>query len=61
MPGIRVEVKQVIAVRRDITMGKRKIGQPKWLTPAVMAVEKARSTRQDWFNTWFRLDKPKLW
>ena len=59
MPGNRLEVKQVIAVRRDITMGRGKLAA-QVAHAAVSAAEKARSTRQDWFNTWFTTGQAKV-
>ena len=59
MPGNRLEVKQVIAVRKDITMGRGKLAA-QVAHAAVSAAEKAHSTRQDWFNTWFNTGQAKV-
>jgi PTH2 family peptidyl-tRNA hydrolase len=59
MPENRLDLKQVIAVRRDIAMGRGKLAA-QVAHAAVSAAEKAHSTRQDWFITWFSTGQAKV-
>jgi peptidyl-tRNA hydrolase, PTH2 family len=59
MPENHLEVKQVIAVRKDIAMGRGKLAA-QVAHAAVFAAEKARSQRYDWFNIWFRSGQAKV-
>ena len=59
MPENRLDLKQVIAVRRDIAMGRGKLAA-QVAHAAVSAAEKAYSTRQDWFSTWFSTGQAKV-
>jgi PTH2 family peptidyl-tRNA hydrolase len=59
MPENRLDLKQVIAVRRDIVMGRGKLAS-QVAHAAVSAAEKAHSTRQDWFSTWFNTGQAKV-
>jgi peptidyl-tRNA hydrolase, PTH2 family len=59
MPKIRVELKQVIVVRKDIAMGRGKLAA-QVAHASVLAVEKARSTRENWFNLWFKTGQAKV-
>jgi peptidyl-tRNA hydrolase, PTH2 family len=59
MPENHLEVKQVIAVRKDIAMGRGKLAA-QVAHAAVFAAEKARSQRHDWFNIWFRTGQAKV-
>ena len=59
MPENRLDLKQVIAVRRDIAMGRGKLAA-QVAHAAVSAAEEAHSTRQDWFNTWFNTGQAKV-
>jgi peptidyl-tRNA hydrolase, PTH2 family len=59
MPENHLEVKQVIAVRKDIAMGRGKLAA-QVAHAAVLAAEKARSQRHDWFNIWFRTGQAKV-
>ncbi|HEY8522695.1 MAG TPA: peptidyl-tRNA hydrolase, partial [Nitrososphaeraceae archaeon] len=59
MPKIRVELKQVIVVRKDIAMGRGKLAA-QVAHASLLAVEKARSTRENWFNLWFKTGQAKV-
>jgi PTH2 family peptidyl-tRNA hydrolase len=59
MPKIRVELKQVIVVRKDIAMGRGKLAA-QVAHASVLAVENARSTRENWFNLWFKTGQAKV-
>jgi peptidyl-tRNA hydrolase, PTH2 family len=59
MPKVRVELKQVIVVRKDIEMGRGKLAA-QVAHASVLAVEKARSTRDNWFNLWFKTGQAKV-
>ena len=59
MPKIRVELKQVIVVRKDIAMGRGKLAA-QVAHASVLAVEKARSTRENWFNLWLKTGQAKV-
>lgn len=59
MPKIRVELKQVIVVRKDIAMGRGKLAA-QVAHASVLAVEKARSARENWFNLWFKTGQAKV-
>jgi PTH2 family peptidyl-tRNA hydrolase len=59
MPENHLEVKQVIAVRKDIAMGRGKLAA-QVAHAAVFAAEKARSQSHDWFNIWFRTGQAKV-
>jgi PTH2 family peptidyl-tRNA hydrolase len=59
MPENRLDLKQVIAVRRDIAMGRGKLAA-QVAHAAVSAAEKVHSTRQDWFSTWFNTGQAKV-
>jgi peptidyl-tRNA hydrolase, PTH2 family len=59
MPENRLDLKQVIAVRRDIAMGRGKLAA-QVAHAAVSAAEKAHSTRQNWFSTWFSTGQAKV-
>jgi peptidyl-tRNA hydrolase, PTH2 family len=54
-----VELKQVIVVRKDITMGRGKLAA-QVAHAAVLAVERARLTRQDWLKLWFLTGQAKV-
>jgi peptidyl-tRNA hydrolase, PTH2 family len=59
MPENHLEVKQVIAVRKDIAMGRGKLAA-QVAHAAVFAAENARSQRHNWFNIWFRTGQAKV-
>jgi PTH2 family peptidyl-tRNA hydrolase len=59
MPKVRVELKQVIVVRKDIEMGRGKLAA-QVAHASILAVEKARSTRDNWFNLWFKTGQAKV-
>ena len=59
MPENHLEVKQVIAVRKDIVMGRGKLAAQA-AHAAVLAAEKARFHRRDWFNIWFKTAQAKV-
>jgi peptidyl-tRNA hydrolase, PTH2 family len=51
--------KQVIVVRRDITMGTGKVAA-QVAHAAVMGAEKVKVSRRDWFNSWFSTGQAKV-
>ena len=51
--------KQVIIVRRDVTMGTWKIAA-QVAHAAVMGAEKVKASRRDWFNSWFAAGQAKV-
>jgi PTH2 family peptidyl-tRNA hydrolase len=51
--------KQVIVVRRDVTMGTGKIAA-QVAHAAVMGAEKVKASRRDWFNSWFAAGQAKV-
>jgi PTH2 family peptidyl-tRNA hydrolase len=51
--------KQVIIVRRDVTMGTGKIAA-QVAHAAVMGAEKVKASRRDWFNSWFAAGQAKV-
>jgi PTH2 family peptidyl-tRNA hydrolase len=59
LPEVSVELKQVIVVRKDITMGRGKLAA-QVAHAAVLAVERARLTRQDWLKLWFLTGQAKV-
>ena len=59
MPENHLEVKQVIAVRKDIVMGRGKLAAQA-AHAAVLAAEKARFHRHDWFNISFKTGQAKV-
>jgi peptidyl-tRNA hydrolase, PTH2 family len=59
MPENLLEVKQVIAVRKDIEMGRGKLAA-QVAHAAVSAAEKSYSIRHDWFNMWFKTGQAKV-
>jgi PTH2 family peptidyl-tRNA hydrolase len=54
-----MEFKQVIIVRRDISMGTGKIAA-QVAHAAVMGAEKVKTSRRDWFNAWFAAGQAKV-
>ena len=59
MPKNHLEVKQVIVLRKDVAMGRGKLAAQA-AHAAVLAAEKARSHRHDWFNIWFKTGQAKV-
>ena len=59
MPENHLEVKQVIAVRKDIVMGRGKLAA-QVAHAAVLTAEKARSHRYDWFDIWLKTGQAKV-
>ncbi len=56
---IDMEFKQVIIVRRDISMGTGKIAA-QVAHAAVMGAEKVKVFRREWFNLWFDRGQAKV-
>ncbi|MFL6483002.1 MAG: peptidyl-tRNA hydrolase Pth2 [Nitrososphaera sp.] len=54
-----MEFKQVIIVRRDISMGTGKIAA-QVAHAAVMGAERVKAFRQEWFNSWFNKGQAKV-
>jgi PTH2 family peptidyl-tRNA hydrolase len=54
-----MEFKQVIIVRRDISMGTGKIAA-QVAHAAVMGAEKVKVFRREWFNSWFDRGQAKV-
>jgi len=54
-----MEFKQVIIVRRDISMGTGKIAA-QVAHAAVMGAEKVRTSKKEWFNSWFDRGQAKV-
>ncbi len=55
----RVEFKQVLVVRRDLGMGTGKIAA-QVAHAAVMAVEKTKVRKPEWFEEWFAMGQAKV-
>jgi PTH2 family peptidyl-tRNA hydrolase len=56
---IGMEFKQVIIVRRDISMGTGKIAA-QVAHAAVLGAEKVKAFRREWFNLWFDRGQAKV-
>jgi peptidyl-tRNA hydrolase, PTH2 family len=54
-----MEFKQVIVVRRDINMGTGKVAA-QVAHAAVMGAEKVKTSRREWFNSWFSAGQAKV-
>ena len=54
-----MDFKQVIIVRRDISMGTGKIAA-QVAHAAVMGAEKVRMSKKEWFNAWFDKGQAKV-
>jgi PTH2 family peptidyl-tRNA hydrolase len=55
----RVDFKQVIVVRRDLGMGTGKIAA-QVAHAAVMAAEKTKDRKPEWFEEWFSMGQAKV-
>jgi PTH2 family peptidyl-tRNA hydrolase len=55
----RVEFKQVIVVRRDLRMGTGKLAA-QVAHAAVMAAEKTKEKKPEWFEEWFTTGQAKV-
>jgi PTH2 family peptidyl-tRNA hydrolase len=54
-----MDFKQVIIVRRDLSMGTGKIAA-QVAHAAVMGAEKVNGSRREWFNSWFSSGQAKV-
>ena len=54
-----MDFKQVIIVRRDLKVGTGKLAA-QVAHAAVMGAEKVRTSRREWFNSWFAAGQAKV-
>lgn len=54
-----MDFKQVIIVRRDLDVGTGKLAA-QVAHAAVMGAEKVRTSRREWFNSWFAAGQAKV-
>jgi peptidyl-tRNA hydrolase, PTH2 family len=54
-----MEFKQVIVVRRDVSMGTGKMAA-QVAHAAVMGAEKAKARKREWFDSWFKGGQAKV-
>ena len=54
-----MDFKQVIIVRRDLAIGTGKLAA-QVAHAAVMGAEKVRTSRREWFNSWFAAGQAKV-